>query len=292
VLVVIARARGFCSTSAVNEPNAHAAPPVLRVESLTKAYENHTAVSGLSFEAQAGEILGLVGPNGAGKTTTLRSIVGILPVKQGRVLVCGHDVMISEAQAKSCLCWVPDDPQPFDALTVWEHLEFTASLYSIGDWRERAQGLIERFELVEKRDALGGELSRGMRQKLAFACAWLTRPKLLLLDEPLTGLDPRGIRSAKRAIAELAAEGSAVILSSHLLELIQELASRILILDRGIKLFDGTLQQARQSVAGGEHGSLEEIFMKITEGGSIVGLASPAGDGDWSSRGNGGDESP
>ena len=129
----------------MNEPSLAQSPPVLRVESLTKAYEDHTAVKELSFEAQRGEILGLVGPNGAGKTTTLRSIVGILPVKQGRVLVCGYDVMTSEAQAKSCLYWVPDDPQPFDALTVFEHLEFTAALYRVEDWRVRADQLLERF---------------------------------------------------------------------------------------------------------------------------------------------------
>ena len=273
-------------------------PPVLRVESLTKSYEGTTAVSGLSFDVQAGEILGLVGPNGAGKTTTLRSIVGILPVKQGRVLVCGYDAASSEAKAKSCLYWVPDDPQPFDALTVFEHLEFTAALYSLKEWRPRADELLERFELVEKRDALGGELSRGMRQKLAFACAWLTRPRLVLLDEPLTGLDPRGIRSAKRAITELAAQGSAVILSSHLLEMIEELASRILVLDRGAKIFDGTLQHARESISGAEGGSLEEIFLKITGGSAAP--ATPAGapaetqakGGDWSSRGDGGAGTP
>ena len=263
---------------------------MLRVEDLSKDYEAQTAVRALSFEVQAGEILGLVGPNGAGKTTTLRSIVGILPIKHGRVLVCGHDVMLSEARAKACLCWVPDDPQPFDALTVWEHLEFTAALYSVPDWKPRAQSLLERFELVEKRNALGGELSRGMRQKLAFACAWLTRPKLVLLDEPLTGLDPRGIRSAKRAIAELAADGSAVILSSHLLEMIEELASRILILDRGEKVFDGTLAHARQSVTGAEGGSLEEIFLKITDGGANTTRAAEVArseGGDWSSNGDG-----
>jgi len=274
----------------VNELSASDAPPVLRVESLSKDYDHNTAVRALSFDVHAGEVLGLVGPNGAGKTTTLRSIVGILPVKQGRVLVCGHDVMLSEARAKACLCWVPDDPQPFDALTVWEHLEFTAALYSVPDWRTRAQQLLERFELVEKRNALGGELSRGMRQKLAFACAWLTSPKLVLLDEPLTGLDPRGIRSAKRAIAELAAEGSAVILSSHLLEMIEELASRILILDRGEKVFDGTLAHARSSITGVEGSSLEDIFLRITDGGGPTPArdAARSDGGDWSSNsGNG-----
>jgi len=242
-----------------------AAPPaVLRVEELTKAYEGFTAVDRLSFEAREGEILGLVGPNGAGKTTTLRSIVGILPVKQGRVLVCGYDVMTSEAQAKSCLCWVPDDPQPFDALTVFEHLEFTAALYGVPDWRPRAEQLLERFELGEKRDALGGELSRGMRQKLACAQAWLSEPRLMLLDEPLSGLDPRGIRSARDAIRELARSGTAVLLSSHQLELIEAPADRLLILDRGRRLFLGTLDEARATLGAEGARNLEEIFLSAT----------------------------
>jgi len=238
----------------------------LRVEGFSKSYEDQPAVADLSFGVGAGEILGLVGPNGAGKTTTLRSVAGILPVHAGRILVCGHDVSLEEARAKSCLCWVPDDPQPFDALTVDEHLEFTAALYGLTDWRARADELIERFELAEKRAALGGELSRGMRQKLAFCCAWLPRPRLLLLDEPLSGLDPRGIRSAKQAIRDLASEGTGVILSSHLLELIEELARRLLILDRGRRVFDGTLDEARATLAPREGSTLEEIFMAATDG--------------------------
>jgi ABC-2 type transport system ATP-binding protein len=191
-------------------------------------------------------------------------VAGILPVKAGRILVCGHDVSREEAAAKSCLCWVPDDPQPFDALTVEEHLEFTAALYGLSNWSDRASELIERFELGEKRAALGGELSRGMRQKLAFCCAWLPRPRLVLMDEPLSGLDPRGIRSAKQAIRDLAAEGTGVILSSHLLELIEELAHRLLILDHGRRVFDGTLDEARVTLAPREGSTLEEIFMAAT----------------------------
>ena len=128
-----------------------------------------------------------------------------------------------------------------------------------------AEELLERFELTERRDSLGGELSRGMRQKLAFCCAWLPRPALVLLDEPLSGLDPRGIRSAKQAVRDIAGSGTGVILSSHLLELIEELAHRILILDRGRRIFLGTLEEARATLAPGD--SLEEIFMAATGGG-------------------------
>lgn len=240
------------------------APVALRVRSLSKSYEETVAVDDLSFEVRAGEILGLVGPNGAGKTTTLRSIVGVLPLQDGLVEVGGFDLNDDEVEAKKCLAWVPDDPQPFDTLTVREHIQFTAQLYGIADWEQEAESLLERFELTQKRDALGGELSRGMRQKLAFSCAWMAHPKVILMDEPLSGLDPRGIRAAKDAIARVAADGAAVILSSHLLELIEELADTLLIIHRGRRVFHGTLDEARALHAEGGNTSLEQIFMAAT----------------------------
>ncbi|MED6334902.1 MAG: ABC transporter ATP-binding protein [Planctomycetota bacterium] len=268
----------------------HGAPsalqrPALRVRGFTRSYGQTLAVDDLSFEVGAGEVLGLVGPNGAGKTTTLRSIVGVLPMQQGTVEVAGHDIAGDQVAAKSALAWIPEDPRPFEILTVDEHLEFTASLFGLGDdWRARADELIEVFELSEKRGALGSELSRGMRQKLAFCCAWLSEPEVLLMDEPLSGLDPRGIRSAKSAIADCAASGTAVVLSSHLLELIEELADRILILDRGRGLFVGSLAEARASVRGGEDASLEEVFLSITgerrEDGASAAPGAPADAGD------------
>lgn len=249
------------------ETNHDPAPqPVLRVANFSKHYEGALAVDRLSFDISSGEILGLVGPNGAGKTTTLRSVAGILPVKEGNIEIAGFDISHDEVRAKQQLAWVPDDPQPFDALTVFEHLEFTAAVHKVKNWKERAEELLTFFELQEKRDALGGELSRGMRQKLSFCCAWLTKPKLVLLDEPLTGLDPRGIRHAKQSIVDLANGGTAVILSSHLLDLVAELAHRILILHRGKRLFLGTIAEARATAAAGENATLEEIFLAITEG--------------------------
>ncbi len=249
----------------------------LEVSHLSKKYETFEAVSDLSFRVAPGEILGLVGPNGAGKTTSLRTIAGVLPIQDGTVRIAGIDLATDEAHAKSRLSWVPDDPQPFDSLTVEEHLEFTARLYQLGeDWRARADELIETFELAEKREALGGELSRGMRQKLAYCCAWLPRPAVSLLDEPLSGLDPRGIRSAREAIREMARGGSAVILSSHQLELIEALADRILIIHRGRKVFEGTLLEARGALHN-DVGTLEEIFLAITEGGGVIGGELAAG---------------
>lgn len=257
------------------EPNAIEGEPPLVVESLSKSYDGTRALDQLSFEVRTGEILGLVGPNGAGKTTALRLVAGVLPIHEGSVRVCGHDVAREGVQAKRCLGWVPDDPEPFDTLTVFEHLQFTAALHGLEHWHERADRLLERFELTEKRDALGGELSRGMRQKLAFACSWLPEPRVVLLDEPLSGLDPRGIRSAREAIRELALNGTAVILSSHLLELIEALAHRLLIIDRGRKIFMGTLQEARLSLSVVEGSNLEEIFFAATGDGPRPGSEVP-----------------
>jgi ABC-2 type transport system ATP-binding protein len=239
--------------------------PALEVIGFSKDYEGAAAVQELSFSVAPGEILGLVGANGAGKTTTLRSICGILPIQRGAVRIAGVDLVQSEREAKQNLAWIPDDPQPFETLTVHEHLRFHAALYGVRDWQSHGDRLLERFELAHKRNALGGELSRGMRQKLALACAWLHQPRVVLMDEPLSGLDPRGIRSAKQAIQELAAAGSAVVLSTHLLGLIEELAHRILILDNGRKIFEGTLDQARNSLSVAPGSSLEEIFFAVTQ---------------------------
>ncbi|MBI3817950.1 MAG: ABC transporter ATP-binding protein [Planctomycetes bacterium] len=259
-------------------PEPASAEPVLRVVDFSKKYEGKPAVDHLTFDIAAGEILGLVGPNGAGKTTTLRTIAGILPIKEGNIRIFGFDIDRDEVEAKKYLAWVPDDPQPFDTLTVYEHLEFYAALHKVQNWQQRAEELLTRFELQEKRDALGGELSRGMRQKLSFCCAWLPKPKIVLLDEPLTGLDPRGIRSAKQSIVELASEGTAVILSSHLLDLVAELAHRILILNRGRRIFAGTIAEARATIAVRADATLEEIFMTATEnaGDSAAGTSAAA----------------
>ncbi|MEL6428961.1 MAG: ABC transporter ATP-binding protein [Planctomycetota bacterium] len=239
--------------------------PMLLARGLVRTFEERRAVDGLDLEAFGGEILGLVGPNGAGKTTTLRCLSGVLPPTSGELRVAGYDLARAELEAKRRLAYVQDEPAPFEVLTVDEHLEFTARLYGLdGDWPARADALLERFELKERRDALGSELSRGMRQKLSFCCAWLPEPAVILLDEPLSGLDPRGIRAARAAILEERERGAAVVLSSHLLELVQSLADRILILDGGRRVFVGTLEEARAAVAAGEGDTLEDVFFAAT----------------------------
>lgn len=246
---------------------AAGAEALIRVEDFHKAYGRTVAVAGLSFELAPGQILGLLGPNGAGKTTTLRALCGIIPPTKGRVMVAGHDVVADPVAAKQTLAFVPDDPRLFDALTAWEHLEFIAAAYRVAAWRDRAGQLLQRFELVEKRDTPAGELSRGMRQKVAICCAYLYEPKAILFDEPLTGLDPRGIRTMKDTVRESAAAGAAVIVSSHLLALVEDLCTHLLVLHRGQRLFFGTTAEARATAAEISAGaSLEDVFFRLTEG--------------------------
>jgi ABC-2 type transport system ATP-binding protein len=236
------------------------------VEDYHKTYGSTVAVAGISFAVAAGEILGLVGPNGAGKTSTLRALAGILVPTRGRLVIAGHDLATAPVAAKTQLAYVPDDPRLFDHLTVWEHLRFMAEVYRVPDWRQRAEVLLTQFELVEKRDAPTAELSRGMRQKVAICCGYLHRPRAILLDEPLTGLDPRGIRTMKDSVREHADGGAAVIVSSHLLSLVEDLCTTVLVLHRGRQLLHARLADLRQQL--GPQQSLEDLFFKLTEGGT------------------------
>ena len=240
------------------------------VEDFHKTYGDTVAVAGLTFQVAPGEILGLVGPNGAGKTTTIRALAGILNPTQGRLAIAGHDLAVDPVAAKAALAYVPDDPKLFDRLTVWEHFRFMASAYKLRDWTGRAETLLTQFELNEKRDALAGELSRGMRQKVAICCGYLHQPKAVLLDEPLTGLDPRGIRTMKDSIRQLGEAGTAFMVSSHLLSLIEDLCTSILILHRGRQLLYEQMTDLRAKLAAnGRAETLEELFFRLTEGTAV-----------------------
>lgn len=240
-------------------------PPIV-VQELHKMYERVPAVQSLSFVVMPGQILGLLGPNGAGKTTTMRAICGIIPPTHGRILVAGHDVVSDPVKAKQQLAYVPDDPHLFDTLTIWEHLQFTASAYRVPRFEPLAEVLLSQFELTEKRNTVAQELSRGMRQKVAICCAYLHNPRAVLLDEPLTGLDPRGIRTMKQSVRERAAAGAAFVVSSHLLALVEDLCTHLLILHRGQRLFFGPIAEARTAFVGlDQDASLEELFFRATE---------------------------
>ncbi len=251
---------------------------MIEVAGFSKTYGDTAAVTDLTFEVRAGEIVGLVGPNGAGKTTTLRSIAGILRPGSGTLRVAGHDVVKASVEAKRALAYVPDTPHPFDLLTVTEHLRFTALAYRVPVDEGRFDALLREMELFEKRDDLASTLSRGMQQKLAIACAFLHEPKAILLDEPLTGLDPRAIRDMRESIVVRARAGAAVLLSSHLMELVERLCDRVLILHRGRLLAFGTLDEIRATVAARGATTLEEVFLAVTEPGKTAAPGTPPPD--------------
>jgi len=236
------------------------------VEDYYKIYDETVAVSGLSFTVEPGEILGLVGPNGAGKTTTMRALAGILEPSSGRLAVAGHDLKADPVAAKLALAYVPDDPHLFDNLTIWEHFQFIAASYRLRDWSASAEKLLGQFDLSEKRDSPCSDLSRGMRQKVAICCGYLHEPRVIMLDEPLTGLDPRGIRTMQESIRARAAAGAAVMVSSHLLSLVEDLCTSILLMSRGRKLLHGKLADLRREVTeDGRAESLEDLFFRLTE---------------------------
>jgi ABC-2 type transport system ATP-binding protein len=240
---------------------------MIEVTNLRKSYGELEAVRNVSFTVAPGEVLGLVGPNGAGKTTTLRCISGILPPTTGRILIAGRDLREDPVGANGALAYVPDDPRLFENLTVDDHLRFFARLYRVEEAEKRIPRLLEEFELVDKTAELPGALSRGMKQKLSIACAFLHEPRAILFDEPLTGLDPIAIRKAKDAIVARARGGAAIIVSSHLLHLVEELAHRVLIILKGEKAAHGTLAElkaAHPDLAAGA--SLEDIFMRMATG--------------------------
>jgi len=199
---------------------------MIEVSGLTKRYGTFTAVKDLSFTVQPGEVMGLVGPNGAGKTTSLRCAAGIIPPTEGTLRVCGIDLATDPVAAKRQLAFLPDEPRLFEHLTVRQHLTFAAKIYQVPDAVARANALLTELEIADKADQLPSELSRGMKQKLVIACGLLHSPKVLYFDEPLTGLDPLGIRRMKDTIRRLAREGAAIILSSHLLSLLEEVFIR------------------------------------------------------------------
>src|SRR5215470_5203844 len=234
-------------------------------EHFGRTYGSFTAVDDLSFEVSAGEIVGLCGPNGAGKTTTLRSLAGILLPTTGRIRVDGFDLVADPIEARRRLAFMPDEPHLFEYLTVHEHLRLIGRLYGVRDIESRAAALVDELELAGKEHALPGELSRGMRQKVVIACGLVRDATTLLFDEPLTGLDPLGIRRMRETIVSRGRAGAAILLSSHLLHLVEEICTRVIIMDRGRKVADGTFEElahrADLAVAGS---SLEQIFLRVT----------------------------
>jgi ABC-2 type transport system ATP-binding protein len=235
----------------------------LSVRGLRKRFER-PAVEGIDLTIEAGEFYGLLGPNGAGKTTTLRMIAGLLKPDLGSIQVFGIDVLGNPAAAKELIAWLPDEPLLYDKLTVAEYLEFIAGLWRM-DPRQaerNAQELLERLDLWVHRDDRCEGFSRGMKQKAALAGALIHEPQLLILDEPLTGLDAAIARQVKDLLLERARAGCTIILTTHILDVAERLVDRIGIIQSGRLLAEGTLQELRGK-AGHADSTLEEVFLNL-----------------------------
>ena len=230
---------------------------MLSVKKLVKQYDNVLAVDNMSFEVNEGEVAVLLGPNGAGKSTTIKCITGLLRYK-GEIEVCGYKNKTVEA--KKLFSYVPETPALYDMLTVYEHLEYIANAYGIKNYKEKAEELLERFDLSDKRDKLGKELSKGMQQKVSICCGLITNPKVMLFDEPMIGLDPKAIKELKKVFLELKEQGCSVIISTHIIDSIDEIWDKALIVNKGIVVFARTRKELTE-----KNESLEEIFFQVTE---------------------------
>jgi ABC-2 type transport system ATP-binding protein len=238
--------------------------PALSILGLCKRYGRLEAVRNLSLSVARGEIYAFLGPNGAGKTTTLKTVAGLLHPEIGEIRVGGHPVLPDALEFRRCLGYVPDRPFLYEKLTGWEYLEFLARIHGLSNWQSRAEDLLALFRLSDWRHQLIEGYSHGMRQKLVITGALLHRPELLLVDEPMVGLDPRSARDVRALFVRLAEEGVGLFLSTHSLDLAAELAHRIGILHHGKLIAEGRFPQL-QELAQQPESSLEQVFLRLTD---------------------------
>lgn len=228
---------------------------MLEIKELTKSYEQNLAVDQVSFTVQDGTIGILLGPNGAGKSTVIKSIAGLLKYK-GEILIGGFPA--KSIQAKRIFGYVPELPALFQTLTVEEHLEYIRRAYQIQVSQEEIDRLLQRLELDDKKEKMGSELSKGMMQKVSICCALLTRPQVLLLDEPMVGLDPKAIKELKEIVLELKNQGATILISTHMLEMVEELWDTVYVMEKG-----KILAEYRREEVGDQN--LDELFFSVTE---------------------------
>ena len=240
---------------------------MIELRHLTKRYGSFVAVHGLSLSVSPGEIFGFIGPNGAGKTTTLRMMSGILAPTEGSVIIDGIDLMDRPEEAKRRIGFIPDRPFLYEKLTGLEFLRFTADLYSAGDglFQQKAEDALRQFSLSGWGDDLIESYSHGMKQRLIIASAILHDPKVIIVDEPMVGLDPAGMRMVKGLFRNLAKKGTTLFMSTHTLAVAEDVCHRIGIIHKGRLVATGTIEDLKQS-ARVQEGDLERIFLALTEG--------------------------
>ncbi len=240
------------------------------VSEVVKRYGAFTAVDGVSLEVKPGQIHGFLGPNGAGKTTTIRMIAGLLKPTSGHITVNGHDLATSPEGAKASLGFIPDRPFIYEKLTAGEFLRFHAGLYGLEGAAvdERLWEMLEIFELTRWRDELIESFSHGMKQRLVMSAAFMHRPQAVLVDEPMVGLDPRGARLIKDVFRRMADHGVAILMSTHTLEVAEEMCDLVSIILKGRIIASGTVDDLRR-LAGGDDEELTPVFLKLTGGSGL-----------------------
>ena len=241
---------------------------MLALESLTRTFGKRTAVDDLNVALAPGHVVGFLGPNGAGKTTTIKLIAGLLVPSKGRVLVDGIDNVVDPEGAKRRLAYIPDRPYVPERLSARELLTFIAGLYGLDPTLVDEVGLAQlaRFGLKGREDDLLGSYSHGMRQRVLLASAFMRQPRVLLVDEPMVGLDPQGMRLVKRVLREAADAGAVVLMSTHTLDVVEEVCDRVLVMGRGRLLADGSVADLKGSLQGqnGAAPTLEDLFLHLT----------------------------
>lgn len=238
---------------------------MIHVEHLTKRYGKYLAVNDISFDVAPGEIFGFLGANGAGKTTTIRMLTGVLKPTEGLIRIAGHDMATESRSAKLVTGYIPDRPYLYNALTAEEFLRFVADLKELPEDEipDRIEQLLKSYSLFDRKNDLVGGFSHGMKQRLAVCAALLHRPKVLIVDEPMVGLDPHGAKLLKNLFKQYASEGMAILLSTHSLNVAEELCDRLAIMQKGSLVAVGTLAEFR-SLSHIRHERLEEIFLELT----------------------------
>lgn len=239
---------------------------MLRASGLSKSFGDVQAVDDMDCTIKGGQVYGLIGPNGAGKTTAIKCMSTLLKPDSGTVMIDGHDISEEPEKAKSSFAYVPEDPHPYPHLTVEEHIKFVARAFDLKNWRERSDRMIEKFDLDEKRNELTKYLSKGMKQKVNVICALIHEPKTILMDEPLMGIDPKGGRYVKDLIDRARRRGAAIIVSSHMLDLVEEVSTHLMIMSEGKIVADGSVREVQKKARAAEDAELEDVFLKITEG--------------------------
>jgi ABC-2 type transport system ATP-binding protein len=243
---------------------------MIAIHDLVKRYGTFTAVNGVTLEVASGEIHGFLGPNGAGKTTTIRMVAGLLKPTSGRVVVNGHDLARDPERAKASLGFIPDRPFLYEKLTAGEFLRFHGGLYGLNGAAVggRVHDMLELFELARWENELVESFSHGMKQRLVMCAAFLHRPQAVLVDEPMVGLDPRGARLIKDVFRRMSAQGVAILMSTHTLEVAEEMCDRISIILQGRIIASGTVAEVR-AMAGNPNDQLTNVFLKLTGGSGL-----------------------